>query len=252
MSRLSRSLAILAVPAALAALSAGLTVVAAAADPQPPTPPATPAATQPSYRPPTEWTGRKHNKSDGNPFMAGYRPIWRLDRIWPGDWKVPANYQPFIWLDTRWGVRAKTDGDIAHTSPQHVRVHRPDARVTKDGVNLGMYSSGSLNPNGRANNFSCALVFIAPNDATYSVSGLATVRTESGEQGSRLLVLKNDKAGGRILKLADEQVWHDQSVRFQELRVQLKRSDELILAPWIDFAKEDVIVELHDLVISSS
>lgn len=128
------------------------------------------------YRLPAEWEGTQKSRAGGNPITAAGQPVWRLDRLFPEDANMTANYAPMIWDGTRWAA------------PDHTHSGHPSAQVEN-----GSISFASMGPwNGGDLNFAKipVLAFIAPQNGTYKITGTASVKPWEGGAKTFLLSLR--------------------------------------------------------------
>jgi len=131
------------------------------------------------YRLPAEWKGVTRGSSDGNPAMNGDQPVWRLDRLYPTDSKMPGNYSPMVWGNGNW------------IAPDHTQGGHPSGAY-RDGV-LRM---GTLGPWAGRHNYrkQGALVFIVPEQGLYRLQATASSHPWGGTKAKVYLsVMKKDE-----------------------------------------------------------
>ncbi len=168
------------------------------------------------YRLPAAWEGREKGNAAGNPAAADGQPIWRLDRLYPGDANLTSNYSPMVWNGTVW------------TAPDHSQGGHPSARVEDGKVNLAALGSWG----GNEFNFPKipALAFIAPNAGRYKVAGSARSKPWEGNAKSIPLSLRK-----RDTQRAAEITWfslpRDGSPVELKAEVDLAAGDELLFVP---------------------
>lgn len=141
------------------------------------------------YRLPDVWEGEKQGSSDGNPAMSGGKPIWRVDRLFPADAIMPANYKPMTWGNQRW------------QAPDHNHGGHPSLEL-KDGV-LRM---GTMGPWSGEFNYKkqTALSFIVPESGNYRIRLTAKSNPWGGTKADAFLyaMKRDEQRVGEIRKFA--------------------------------------------------
>lgn len=199
-----------------------------------------PATAPAAYTLPDAWVGTKEGTAEGNPQVTEGKPVWRLDHIWPDDWRDIRNYKPLVWMKGRWGLMRRADGE--HMS-------RPQVQISHGDAILNVFASrwGGIEP---FSNKAPALVFIAPATGAYIINAVADAKTESGAGSVRLLLLKNDRIAQKVKKIADEEIKSGESLNYANLAVELHNDDELIFVPLVRKEREGGTVELQNLRIT--
>ena len=168
------------------------------------------------YRLPAAWDGREKSSAAGNPIAANGRPVWRLDRLFPEDAIMTANYSPMIWDGTRWAA------------PDHTHAGHPSATVENGSIGfaaMGPWNGGDLNfakiP---------VLAFIAPQNGTYKVTGTASAKPwEGGAKTFPLSLRKKDTQRAAEIKII--QLPRDGTPVPFTAEVELTADHELLFVP---------------------
>ena len=114
---------------------------------------------------PPVWEGKTKGESGGSVALANGKPIWKLEQLWPADWKSRDNFKPMVWTGTDWNVKEGGFGG------------QPGANL-KDGV-LGF---GTRAPHGAKENarflgtagLTFEVSFAAPKSGTCNITGTAS------------------------------------------------------------------------------
>ena len=186
------------------------------------------------FRLPSVWEGNEKGSSDGSIAMAGGKPVWKLEQLWPADWKNRENFKPMIWKGTGWSAK---EGEFGG---------QPGAQM-KDGV----LDFGTRAPHGPDNDRhlrTAGLSFVAPKGGSYSLHGSAECRMWDSNNKTTLHLLK--KSATRMEKVADFPIENGAKASLEAKSVILAAGEELTLLPEIDgmFAGGDCL--LRDLSIS--
>ena len=185
-----------------------------------------------SWSLPPTWEGAAKGSSEGSVALAGGRPIWKLEQLWPPDWKQAGNYRPMIWTGTDWNVQ---DGGMGG---------QPGASMKDNTLDLATRAPHGT-PQARR---WCGLTFIAPQSGTFAVSGTAETRIWDGKNKTRLLFVKRTGVG--ILQLASMSIPHGGKTNLSELSFTLNTGDELTLLPEIEGAFAGGDCKLRDFAIT--
>ena len=111
--------------------------------------------------------------------MAGGKPVWKLEQLWPADWKNRENFKPMIWKGTGWSAK---EGEFGG---------QPGAQM-KDGV----LDFGTRAPHGPDNDRhlrTAGLSFVAPKGGSYSLHGSAESRMWDSTHKPVLLLLHHSQ-----------------------------------------------------------
>ncbi len=168
------------------------------------------------YKLPAAWEGKEKGSAAGNPIAADGQPIWRLDRLFPEDAIIAANYAPLIWDGTRWAA------------PDHTHAGHPSAQVEN-----GKLSFAAMGPwNGGDLNFAKipVLAFIAPRNGTYKVTGAASAKPwEGGAKTFPFALRKKDTQ--RAAEIKTIQLPRDGTPVPFEAEIELSTGHELLFVP---------------------
>ena len=187
------------------------------------------------YRLPAVWEGREKGSAAGNPIAASGAPVWRLDRLFPGDAIMAANYAPMIWDGTRWAA------------PDHTQAGHPSAQIAD-----GKVSVAAMGPWTGDLNFAKipVLAFIAPKSGTYQVSGTANAKPwEGGAAAYPLSLLKKDTQ--RAAEISVVQLPRDGTPVPFSAKIELAAGDEILFVPMTqDLHNNAANLMIEDLVIT--
>lgn len=165
---------------------------------------------------PAVWEGAQKGSAAGNPIAANGQPIWRLDRLYPEEAIISANYTPMIWGNQQWAAPDRAQGG------------HPSAKVSDGNV-----SFGAMGPwGGKEFNFpkTPVLVFIAPESGTYRISGTATAKPWDG--GAKVFPLSlRKKDTQRAAEVAKFPLPRDASAVPIAAEVELTAGHELLFVP---------------------
>ncbi len=168
------------------------------------------------YRLPAAWEGKEKGSAAGNPIAANGQPIWRLDRLFPEDAIMTANYSPLVWGSGQW------------TAPDHSQGGHPSARVEDGNVNFG-----ALGPWG-GNEFNYpkipVLVFIAPKSGVYKITGTAKSKPWDGAAKTFPLSLRK-KDTQRAAEIIAVQLPRDGATVPFTATIELTAGHELLFVP---------------------
>lgn len=167
--------------------------------------------TSKTYRLPDVWEGTTPESSDGNPAMLGEQPVWRLERLYPKEKILPANYTPMVWGNQKW------------EAPDHTHGGHPSATVKDGSIRFGTMGpwSGELNFRKQG-----ALTFIAPEDGQYQLKLTARSKPWEGKNTAHLYILKRDEQRAGEIKKID--LPPDNSPVPLELTIDLAKGHELV------------------------
>ena len=142
------------------------------------------AALSPVFVLPKDWKGTAENSAQGNPFLVGDTPMWRLDQIWPDDPLNVLNYKRLCWVKGSWQSL-----EHAHGGQPSAGLQGPDLQI----------SNRTWWP-GEEKNKLAALSFIAPAKGRYELKTDVKPTIFDGGAAIELMVFKRD--GGRIERIA--------------------------------------------------
>ena len=173
------------------------------------------AVANPGYKLPSLWEGTQKGSAGGNPVSANGQPIWRLDRLYPADAIMAANYSPMIWGGTSW------------TAPDHSQGGAPSATVAD-----GKVSFGAMGPWAGEFNFPKipVLTFIAPKSGIYKITGTASAKPWEGSAKTFPLSLRK-KDTQRAGEVAAFQLPRDGTAVTISAEVELNSGHELLFVP---------------------
>ncbi|MEK7951492.1 hypothetical protein [Luteolibacter soli] len=166
------------------------------------------------YRLPMVWEGKQAGSAEGNPLVAGGKPVWRIDALWPDDPVMVANYLPMKWDGTRWFDK------------EHEAGGQPAVSVADGGVEFSVRGPWTGMPGQRV----AALAFVVPESGTWRIRGKASSKPWTGEAKTFALgVFKKDtqrSAQQAVIALprSGEEVDLD-------VKVDLTAGHELVLLP---------------------
>jgi len=184
---------------------------------------------------PEAWQGDERGTSKGNPAMNGDQPMWRVDRLYPNDSKMPGNYEPMIWGGTRW------------TAKDHTQGGHPSANLKN-----GVLQMGTLGPwGGNTQNFKKqgALAFVVPESGLYRIQFTAKSRPWGGSKADAFIsVMKKDEQRvGEIEKFA---LKADGTLITIDMKVDASKGHELLLLTDMPNFNNSTTVEIRDLKIT--
>jgi hypothetical protein len=181
---------------------------------------------------PPSWEGTKKGESDGSVAAADGKPVWKLEQLWPADWKKRGNWRPMTWTGTDWNVKEGGFGG------------QPGARL--DGRVLQF---GTRAPHGQPMELRTAgVTFVAPKAGAYVLSGGVECRLWDGKQKTFVRVLHRSAAGVREIKSLA--VAHGGKDTLDGIRAELAEGDELTVFPQIEGAYAGGNCNLRDLRIA--
>ncbi|NJK90536.1 MAG: hypothetical protein HC904_01115 [Blastochloris sp.] len=187
------------------------------------------------YRLPDVWDGVEKKSSKGNPVLNGDQPIWRVDRLYPNDPIMPANYSPMVWGNQRW------------EAPDYSQGGHPSVTL-KD----GLVSMGTLGPwNGKDTNFKKqpALVFIVPESGVYQIQFTAHSDPWGGTKADAFLYLmkRDEQRVGELKKIT---LKADQTPIKFELELDAASGHEIVILSEMPNHNGSTNVILKDLSIT--
>ena len=182
---------------------------------------------------PAVWAGTANGSAAGNPAVAGGRPVWRLDQVFPPDPAVVANYRPLTWSDG-WWVAAK-DGYGG----------QPKTEQRDRGIRMEFRASHSASPGEKL----CGLVFIAERAGEHRLAGTAELRLWDGGNPTRLTLWRKTATGAT--QLASAPLKPGQPFDLSAWSATLAAGDELVLLPRIEGMFTGGDVTLRDLTVST-
>ena len=185
-----------------------------------------------NYSLPGTWEGTKKDTSDGNPALAGGKPIWRLDQVWPADPKKPENYRPLVWRDGWWLALEHTFGG------------QPKVEMKDSAIRLEFRAPHNNSPGEKI----CGLAFIAPQAGTYRVGGTAALKLWEGGNPVRLTVLHKTK--NSVVELSALKLTKGEKAELKGISATLAAGDELVLLPRIEGLFNGGDIMLRDLSVS--
>ena len=172
-----------------------------------------------SYKLPPVWEGTAKNSSEGSTVLADGKPVWKLEQLWPADWKKPENFQPMIWTGTDWNVKEGGFGG------------QPGASLKDTTLTLGTRA-----PHGPAENDrherTAALVFVAPQTGNYQLQGTLATHMWDSKNSTKLQVLKKSRT--EVTRLQTLTIAAENSTPLSAVTVALTAGEELVLLPEID------------------
>ncbi len=188
----------------------------------------------PVFRLPPVWEGKAKDSSEGSVALASGQPIWKLEQLWPDDWKKSENFRPMTWNGTDWNVKEGGFGG------------QPGANL-KDGT----LSFGTRAPHGKDNDRhlrTAGLTFIAPRAGTYRLHGTVSARMWDSGNKTTLHLLKKTADG--VGPVGEVTIPNGGEIALEGQTVELAIGQELTLLPQIDgmFAGGDC--KLKDFSIS--
>jgi hypothetical protein len=181
---------------------------------------------------PAVWAGSANGSADGNPVLAGGRPVWRLDQVFPPDPAAAADYRPLTWKDG-WWIAAK-DGFGG----------QPKVEQKDRGIRMEFRASHSASPGEKL----CALVYIADRAGEHRLSGSAELRLWDGGNPTRLTLWRKTAAGAT--QLAAVPLKSGERFDLSAWSATLAAGDELVLLPRIEGMFTGGDVTLRDLAVA--
>ncbi len=169
-----------------------------------------------SWSLPPVWEGKEKGSSEGSVAAADGRPVWKLEQLWPPDWKKRENFRPMVWTGTGWNVK---DGGFGG---------QPGAALRDRALVLGTRAPHGQPPQWRV----CGLTFVAPKDGTYALAGSVECRIWDGKNKTTLRLLHRKSA--EVVEAGSVVVPHGERGSLDSLRVTLAAGEELTLLPQIE------------------
>ncbi len=187
------------------------------------------------YKLPAAWEGTQKGSAAGNPISANGQPVWRLDRLFPTDPIMAANYSPLVWGNGGW------------IAPDHSQGGHPSARVEDGKVNFG-----TLGPwGGEGNNYPKipVLAFIAPKTGVYKIVGTANSKPWDGGAKTVPLSLRK-KDTQRAAEITTIQLPRDGTPVPFTAEIELTAGHELLFVPLMHGLENNATnLTIEDLVI---
>ncbi len=187
------------------------------------------------YRLPDVWNGEEKRSSKGNPVLHGDQPIWRVDRLYPNDPLMPANYSPMVWGNERW------------EAPDHSQGGHPSVTF-KDGV-VQMGTLGRWD--GKDTNFKkqAALVFIVPESGLYQIQATLSSHPWGGTKADALVYLmkRDEQRVGQIKKF---QLTADKTPVKLDIELEASAGHELVILTEMPNHNSSTNVVVKDLKIT--
>lgn len=177
--------------------------------------------------------GAAKGGTEGNPVMVGGKPMWRIDQIWPDDFKKAANYKPMVWTGNAWratehkfgGASAKAEGGMANLSMRSAWGADGDVAGSKLG----------------------ALVLISQADGKCILAGIARAGYWQGTDGASLEILQ--KSGQAMASVKSLPLPKDQDIDLKGVTTHLKKGDELIFTVKIAGWHTGITLDLKGLSV---
>ncbi|MEO7318714.1 MAG: cellulase family glycosylhydrolase, partial [Chthoniobacteraceae bacterium] len=188
----------------------------------------------PTWRLPPVWEGKAKGENEGSVALADGKPIWKLEQLWPADWKKRENFRPMTWTGTDWNVKEGGFGG------------QPGAAL-KDGT----LNFGTRAPHGPENDRhlrTAGLTFVAPKAGTYTLHGTVSCRMWDSKNKTTLHLLK--KTASAVEKVGALVIEHGGDATLEGQSVELAAGDELTLLPQIDGAFAGGDCELREFSIT--
>jgi len=126
-----------------------------------------------SWTLPASWEGKEKGKSEGSAALVDGKPTWKLEQLWPPDWKKKENFRPMVWAGTDWNVAEGGFGG------------QPGAALREGALVLATRAPHGNPPARRV----CGLAFVAPQAGTYALCGTAQSRMWDSDNKTALLLL---------------------------------------------------------------
>jgi hypothetical protein len=171
-----------------------------------------------SWQLPASWEGTKVGDSDGSIAMADGKPVWKLEQLWPPDWKMKENFRPMVWKGTDWNVKEGGFGG------------QPGAALKDRALVFGTRAPHGQ-PQARR---TCGLTFVAPKAGTYALSGSVECRMWDSNNKTVLRLLK--KGADQVTEAGALTIPNHGSSPLDALRVTLAAGEEFCLIPEIEGA----------------
>ncbi len=185
-----------------------------------------------SWSLPLAWEGKEKGSTEGNPIAAGGRPVWRIDRVYPSDPVMAANYGAAPWDGTAWHPE------------DHQQGGQPSVKVENGTARL---SVGGPWPNHEFQKIA-GVVFIAPASGVYRVTAAAHTKPwTGGAQKFRLAVMKKDAQ--RAAEVARFDLPRDDTPVPLDFAVELTKEHELVFLPLMPDWNNATTVVIENLSI---
>jgi hypothetical protein len=163
---------------------------------------------------------------------ADGKPVWKLEQLWPPDWKQPGNFRPMVWTGTAWNVKEGGFGG------------QPGASLKDNALKLGTRAPHGKPPAWRV----CGLTFVAPREGTYILSGTASCRIWDGKNRTTLRLLH--RTDSVVRETGQVVIPHGGSASLGSLRVTLAAGEAFTLLPQIEGMYAGGDCRLEDLRVS--
>ena len=189
----------------------------------------------PSFHLPPVWEGKTKGESEGSIALANGKPIWKLEQLWPDDWKKRENFRPMTWTGTDWNVQEGGFGG------------QPDANLKDGALTFGTRASHGAKDDDRHLR-TAGLTFVAPQAGIYALHGSAAAKMWDSKNKTVLHLLK--KTAGGVEKIGGLAIENGGDVSLEGQTVPLSAGEELTLLPQIDGAFAGGDCKLKDFSIS--
>ena len=185
-----------------------------------------------TWRLPATWDGSKKGSPDGSIVSSDGKPVWKLEQIWPPDPRKPQNYRAMTWNGTAWNV---SEGGMGG---------QPGAGLKDGALKLETRAAHGTPPQRRY----CALVFVAPQTASYKIYGTVSSRIWDGKNKTTLRLLRKNPSDAA--EITSTVIAHEATAQL-DTTVQLNAGDELVLLPEIEGMYAGGDLTFHDFEITS-
>ncbi len=189
----------------------------------------------PKWNLPPTWEGKAKGESEGSVALAGGKPIWKLEQLWPDDWKKRENFRPMTWTGTDWNVKEGGFGG------------QPGANLKDGALTFGTRAAHGVKEDDRHLR-TAGLTFVAPQAGVYALHGSAAAKMWDSKNKTVLHLLK--KTAGGVEKVGGLAIENGGDVSLEGQSVPLAAGEELTLLPQIDGAFAGGDCKLKDFSIS--
>ncbi|MDA3962634.1 MAG: hypothetical protein PF961_17750 [Planctomycetota bacterium] len=161
---------------------------------------------------------------------------WAICQVWPDNPVQADTYVPMIWQGKGW------------TAAEHGFGGQPSATVKAGVVSLGVRGGWTGHEEKRI----AALVFTAPSDGRYAVTGECSLKRWHGTGAVQLLVVHVNSAKARAVQLAKVTVDDsaDEPVVVAVSAVRLSKGDKIALAGYVPSMHTAADLHIKDLSIT--
>lgn len=163
-----------------------------------------------TYELPTDWQGQQDGQTEGNPILVNGQPLWRFEQV-VGKLE-DGEYLPMTWAKKSWR------GPKEYGGQPSINFNRSTLMLSARGPWSGI-AGGHRTP---------ALIFIAPKDGKFTVTGNASANVWNGDKPGNLVILKRPAKSVAVEVTRVELPKGAPPKPLEGVTVQLAKGEELI------------------------